>query len=100
MPKLTVEGAGEFFEFDPIEPVPFSEITALKKTGLFSYFETYGLRFHAAAGDRERWARERPELERRFTAAEIRSMMEAAGLERVSLSDEPPYWCAIGYRRG
>ncbi len=37
-------------------------------------------------------------LEQRFTAAEIRSMMEAAGLERVAFSDEPPYWCAIGYR--
>lgn len=39
-------------------------------------------------------------LEQRFTAAEIRSMMEAAGLERVTFSEQPPYWCAIGYRRG
>lgn len=39
-------------------------------------------------------------LEKRFTASEIRTMMEAAGLERVSLSEQPPYWCAIGFRRG
>ncbi|MGC1165459.1 MAG: methyltransferase domain-containing protein, partial [Solirubrobacterales bacterium] len=38
-------------------------------------------------------------LEQRFSAAEIRAMMEAAGLERVTFSDEPPYWCAVGYRR-
>jgi glycosyltransferase involved in cell wall biosynthesis/SAM-dependent methyltransferase len=38
-------------------------------------------------------------LEKRFTASEIRTMMEAAGLERVALSERPPYWCAIGYRR-
>jgi SAM-dependent methyltransferase len=38
-------------------------------------------------------------LEKRFTAPEIRAMMEAAGLERVSISTDPPYWCAIGYKR-
>lgn len=38
-------------------------------------------------------------LEKRFTAPEIRGMMEAAGLERVTFSAEPPYWCAIGYKR-
>lgn len=37
-------------------------------------------------------------LEQRFTRAEIRQMMESAGLERVSFSERPPYWCAIGYR--
>jgi glycosyltransferase involved in cell wall biosynthesis/SAM-dependent methyltransferase len=37
-------------------------------------------------------------LEKRFTASEIRSMMGAAGLERVALSEQPPYWCAIGYK--
>ncbi len=38
-------------------------------------------------------------LERRFTAAQIRGMMEDAGLERVAFSDAPPFWCAVGYRR-
>jgi SAM-dependent methyltransferase len=37
-------------------------------------------------------------LEQRFTAAEIRSMMAAAGLVDVVLSDGPPYWCAVGRR--
>ncbi|HET7590140.1 MAG TPA: glycosyltransferase [Solirubrobacterales bacterium] len=38
-------------------------------------------------------------LERRFSAEEVRAMMEAAGLERVEISSEPPYWCALGYKR-
>ena len=37
-------------------------------------------------------------LERRFSATEIRSMMEAAGLERVRLSESEPFWCAIGFK--
>ena len=38
-------------------------------------------------------------LEKRFTKDEIRGMMERAGLEKISFSDRPPYWCASGYRR-
>jgi hypothetical protein len=38
-------------------------------------------------------------LEQRFTAAQIRQMMEAAGLERIEFSDTMPYWCALGYKR-
>ena len=37
-------------------------------------------------------------LELRFTRPEIGAMMETAGLERVTFSPEPPYWCAIGYK--
>ncbi|MFL6244840.1 MAG: class I SAM-dependent methyltransferase [Thermoanaerobaculia bacterium] len=37
-------------------------------------------------------------IEKRFTAEEIRGMMDAAGLERVTI-DGPPYWCAVGYKR-
>lgn len=38
-------------------------------------------------------------LERRFTAGQIRKMMAAAGLERIRFSPNPPYWCAVGYKR-
>jgi len=37
-------------------------------------------------------------LEQRFTAEEIRQMMEHAGLRRVVFSDSLPYWCALGYK--
>jgi hypothetical protein len=38
-------------------------------------------------------------LEQRFTQAEMRSLMEAAGLERIRFSDRAPFWCAIGHKR-
>jgi len=37
-------------------------------------------------------------LEQRFTAPQIRHMMESAGLERIQFSDTMPYWCAVGYK--
>lgn len=39
-------------------------------------------------------------LERRFEASELRSLMEAAGLVEIRFSDSPPYWCAVGLKRG
>lgn len=38
-------------------------------------------------------------LEQRFTKAEIKAMMETAGLEEVSFSDNEPFWCAVGMKR-
>jgi ubiquinone/menaquinone biosynthesis C-methylase UbiE len=38
-------------------------------------------------------------LEKRFSRAEIRSMMERSGLERIEFSDAPPFWCAVGFKK-
>jgi SAM-dependent methyltransferase len=38
-------------------------------------------------------------LERRFTAAQIRHMMERAGLDRIIFSDAVPFWCAVGFKK-
>lgn len=38
-------------------------------------------------------------LEKRFSRREILDMMENAGLERITFSEEPPFWCAVGFRR-
>jgi SAM-dependent methyltransferase len=38
-------------------------------------------------------------LERRFTSAGIKNMMEDAGLERIQFSNSVPYWCAVGYKK-
>jgi len=38
-------------------------------------------------------------LESRFTKAEIRQMLEEAGLEKIKFRDGVPYWCAIGVKR-
>jgi ubiquinone/menaquinone biosynthesis C-methylase UbiE len=38
-------------------------------------------------------------LERRFTRAEIRTMMEQAGLKDVQFSPHVPFWCAVGVKK-
>jgi SAM-dependent methyltransferase len=38
-------------------------------------------------------------LEQRFTRPQIETMMRSAGLESITFSDEPPYWCAVGCKR-
>ena len=37
-------------------------------------------------------------IEHRFTKDGVRDLMEAGGLERITVSDSAPYWCAVGYR--
>jgi SAM-dependent methyltransferase len=37
-------------------------------------------------------------VEQRFTRAEIEQMMRSAGLRDIVFSEQPPYWCAVGYR--
>jgi len=38
-------------------------------------------------------------LEKRFSAKEIRHMLETAGLEKITFSMHAPYWCAVGYKK-
>jgi SAM-dependent methyltransferase len=38
-------------------------------------------------------------LERRFTKAEMRTLMEDAGLSDVRFHDGVPYWCAVGFKK-
>ncbi|MGI9382295.1 MAG: class I SAM-dependent methyltransferase [Methyloligellaceae bacterium] len=37
-------------------------------------------------------------LEKRFTRAEIREMMQKAGLVEIRFHDDEPYWVAVGFR--
>jgi ABC-2 type transport system ATP-binding protein len=74
---------GEFFEFEPRQAISFGEIQGLKTLGLFSYFDTCGLRLHAEIKDAAGWARKRPELERRFKISPIRPTLEDVFIKSV-----------------
>ncbi|MDE2290783.1 MAG: ABC transporter ATP-binding protein, partial [Elusimicrobia bacterium] len=65
---------GPVFEFDPRGPLSFAELAAYESHEAFSFFEPYGLRFHAAGA--EGWARWRPELEKTFRIREIAPSLE------------------------
>jgi ABC-2 type transport system ATP-binding protein len=64
------------YEFDPIEPLRFSEISALASHEAFSFFEPYGLRFHAAIRDEEAWDRAQGEFSKRFHIRPILPSLE------------------------
>ncbi len=38
-------------------------------------------------------------LEKRFTKAQITNMLTRGGFEKISFSDEEPYWCAVAYKK-
>lgn len=38
-------------------------------------------------------------LEKRFSKAEIREMLEAAGFQDIEFSPNTPYWCCVGIRK-
>lgn len=52
----------QIFEFTPKKPLSFASVMGLRKDPCFSYFEPYGLRFHAALA--EGWSESR--LQERF----------------------------------
>lgn len=37
-------------------------------------------------------------LEKRYSRDEVRLLLEGAGLERITFSDAPPWWVAVGWR--
>jgi ubiquinone/menaquinone biosynthesis C-methylase UbiE len=39
-------------------------------------------------------------LEQRFSRTQIEAMMRKAGLQDISFSENPPFWCAVGRRPG
>ncbi len=37
-------------------------------------------------------------MEKRFSRQEIQSMLAGGGFQRITFSDRPPYWCAVGIK--
>ncbi len=65
------------FEFEPkARALTFSEISRLQKHAAFSFFEPYGLRFHASIQSLEQWRQQRIEFERQFIIREIQPSLE------------------------
>ena len=71
------------FEFEPREPMSFSQMSALQSHDAFSFFEPYGLRFHAAIKDAGSWQSARPQLELRFRIQPIAPSLEDVFIRAV-----------------
>ncbi len=64
------------FEFDPIKTLSFSELKGFEKDEAFSFFQPYGLHFHAAAASADAWEARRPNLEKIFRIRSIAPSLE------------------------
>jgi len=71
------------------------EKLGLNMSGVPLYYYRHSSFYTMRTDSRDRFG---TPLERRFTRSDIQQMMEHAGLERVSFSDQQPYWCAVGFR--
>jgi ABC-2 type transport system ATP-binding protein len=71
------------FEFEPKETLGFEELSALRSHPLFSFFEPYGLRFHASIHSNESWKAGKKEFEGKFHIREIEPTLEDVFIARV-----------------
>jgi len=74
---------GPMLEFAPKESLTFAEISSLAHHGAFSFFEPYGLRFHASVGNEEQWESARPGFERKFSIRSIEPTLEDVFIRSV-----------------
>lgn len=71
------------FEFEPRQPIAFAQLAELKLQPVFSFFEPYGLRFHASVRSNEEWDKKRSEFERDFEIREIPPSLEDVFIQAV-----------------
>ncbi len=63
-------------ELEPKGIVKFEEISKLQHDPIFSYFEAYGLRFHASISDPKGWEQSKRKYEKDFIITEIAPTLE------------------------
>lgn len=71
------------FEFDPIKPLSYDDILSLENEPLFSFFEPYGLRFHASVDDTSAFEKERARFEATFRIKVIKPSLEDVFIRSV-----------------
>ncbi len=75
-------------EFDPKEPLSFAEISEMATHKVFSFFEPYGLRFHASVRSEDEWEKTRPLFEKKFTIRQIKPSLEDVFIQTVESKAE------------
>ncbi len=70
-------------EFDPRTPLTFAEVSAMARNEAFSFFEPYGLRFHAAIKSEAEWETVRAEFEKKFSIRRIKPSLEDVFIRTV-----------------
>ena len=70
-------------EFDPRVSLTFAEVSALARHDVFSFFEPYGLRFHAAIKSEAEWEIVREDFEKKFSIKRIKPSLEDVFIRTV-----------------
>ncbi len=71
------------FEFDPKRSIKFEELSQFQHDPAFSFFEPYGLRFHASIKSEEAWETSRSRFEKDFTVKRIDPTLEDVFIHAV-----------------
>lgn len=71
------------YEFDPKAKLSFAEVSELEHDKAFSFFEPYGLRFHASIRSEADWSRDRTRFEERFYIRQIKPSLEDVFIRSV-----------------
>lgn len=71
------------FEFSPTRDVTFEELTQFQHNPLFSFFEPYGLRFHASVKNEESWNQIKVKFEKDFKIRQIDPTLEDVFIKMV-----------------
>lgn len=74
---------GPIYEFEPKQTLSFQDILNLKNEPLFSFFEPYGLRFHAAIKKPESWEQHKSKFDRQFYIRSIEASLEDVFIRAV-----------------
>jgi ABC-2 type transport system ATP-binding protein len=76
------------FEFDPKRAIKFEELAALKGDPVFTFFEPYGLRFHASVKSSAEWEEAKGKYEQNFTIHKIEPTLEDVFIRSVEGREE------------
>lgn len=71
------------YEFEPKKPISYEDILVLASDPCFSFFEPYGLRFHASIADENQWTIKKDNFSNRFSIREIAPTLEDVFIKKV-----------------
>lgn len=71
------------YEFEPRRDFKYEDMNRIKQDSLFTFFEPYGLRFHASVGDESKWTEVKHHYEKDFIITQITPSLEDVFIQKV-----------------
>ena len=71
------------FEFEPKRDMKYEEMISVQKNPIFTFFEPYGMRFHASINNEAKWTELIKTYENDFTITQISPTLEDVFIQKV-----------------